>query len=91
MLYVLGVVTTVAIAAGMNLVLGKTARSIPNRGYRFVFLFAVCVPFSLVINYVNVWLLGYHKAGWTFVSIIALLMATIGTFWQPQSHNSKTP
>jgi hypothetical protein len=85
-----GIVARIAIVLGMALILGKTAPSIPNRVYRLVFFFAVCVPFSFAINYVDVWLLGYHKVGWTGVCIIALLPATIGTFWPPKLHNSKS-
>ena len=75
----------------MAFILSKTVPSIPNKVYRFVFLFVVCVPFNFVSNYVDVRLLGYHKMGWTGALIIALLLATLGIFWQRQPHNSSTP
>ena len=74
---------------GIAFLLSKTAPSIPNKwGYRFVFLFVLCVPLNFGVNYVNVRLLGYHQMGWGGASIIALLLAlffaTFGTFWEQQ-------
>jgi len=91
MLFVVGIVVTCAIAVGFAFILGKALPSMPNKVCRFLFLFVLSVPMSFVINYVNVWTLGYHKRGWTGVVIIALLGATAGTFWTPQPRNSKTP
>jgi hypothetical protein len=90
MLPILGIVARIAIYVGSAFILSKTAPSIPNKWvYRFVFLFILGVPLNLVVNYVNVRLLGYHKMGWGGASIIALLLAlffaTFGTFWEPQT------
>jgi hypothetical protein len=62
-----------------------------NKLCRFVLLFVVCVPLNLVINYVNVWTLGYHKLGWTGTFIFAFFLAAYATFWVPQPHNPNTP
>jgi len=91
MLLVLGIVTELAILLVVAFILSKVA-SMPNKVCRFVFLFALCVPLNLVINYFNVRLLGYHKMGWIGSSIIALLLAAFGTFlWSPQPHSSNAP
>lgn len=76
---------------GMAPILAKTVTSIPNKVYRFVFLFLLFLPLSLVIDYVYVRLLGYHKMGWIGLSIMGLLFAILGTFFPPQPHNSNTP
>jgi len=88
MLPVLGIVARCAILVGMAFILGKTVPSMPNKVCRFVFLFVLCVPLNFVMNYVNVRLLGYHRMGWTGASIIALLFATVGTFWPPEPRDS---
>jgi hypothetical protein len=62
-----------------------------NKVYRFVLLFILWVPLNVVINYVNVWTLGYHKTGWTWNFILALLLAAWLTFLPPEPHNSSTP
>jgi hypothetical protein len=90
MLPILGIVACIAIYVGSAFILSKMASIIPNRWvYRFVFLFVLGVPLNLVVNYVNVRLLGYHKMGWGGASVIALLLAlffaTFGTFWEPQT------
>ena len=91
MLPVLGIVARCAIIVGIAFILSKTVPSIPNKVWRFVFLFVLCVPLNFVINYINVWAFGYHKIGWTAAFIGALLLATFGTFWPPEPHNSNTP
>ena len=58
---------------GLAFILSETVPS-PNKVCRFVFLFVLGVPLNVVINYVNVWTLGYHKMGWTGAFIIALLL-----------------
>jgi hypothetical protein len=63
----------------------------PRKVYRFVFLFVLCVPLNLIINYTEVSFLGYHQMGWTGTLIIALLVAICGTFWPPQTDNANTP
>jgi|HubBroStandDraft_6_1064221.scaffolds.fasta_scaffold393636_2 hypothetical protein len=62
-----------------------------NKLYRFVLLFVLCVPLNVIINYVNVWTLGYHKTGWTWTFISALLLATWLTFLPAEPHDSSTP
>ena len=78
------IIASCAIAVGFAFILSKTVSSVPNRGFRFVVLFVLCVPLNFVVNYFNVWILGYHKMGWTGSCIIAWLFATCGTFWPPQ-------
>ena len=76
-------------AMGVAFILSRTMPR--NKVRRFVLLFVLCVPLNVVINYVDVSFLGYHKMGWTGTFIIALLVAICGTFWPPQTHNSNTP
>ncbi len=85
------VVARGAVLVGVVFVLSKSVPSMPNKVCRFVFLFFLGVLLNFVINYVDVWTLGYHKMGLTGAFIIALLFATYGTFWPPQTHNSNTP
>jgi hypothetical protein len=85
------IIARCAILVGFGFILSKTVASVPNKVYRFVVLFVLCLPLNFVINYVNVRLLGYHKMGWTGASIMALVFATFGTFVSPQPHNSNTP
>jgi chromate transport protein ChrA len=91
MLFVLSFVVTFALLVGLAFVLSKTAPRIPNKVHRFVFLFVLGVLFSFVLNYFDVLLAGYHKMGWIGISIIALLLAALGTFWQPGPRNSNAP
>ena len=90
MLPVLGIIVICAITVGIAFIVSKTMPSMPNKVCRFVFLFALGVPYNFVLNYVYVWTLGYHKMGWTGVIIMALLLATYGIFLPPQSHNPNT-
>jgi hypothetical protein len=80
-----------AIVVGFAFILGKTVPSMPNKVFRFVLLFVLCLPLTFAINYVNVRTLGYHKMGWTGAFIIALLFATFQTFFPSQADNSDTP
>jgi hypothetical protein len=84
-----GIVARCAIIVGIAFLLTRTVPR--NKVWRFVFLFVLCVPLNLVVNYVDVLLLGYHKMGWTGAFIISLLVAICGTFWPPQTRNSNTP
>ena len=84
------IVTRCAIVVGLAFILSRTEPSMPrNKVCRFALLFVLCLPLNVAINYVNVWALGYHKMSWIGVFIIALLLATYGTFW-PQPHNPNT-
>jgi hypothetical protein len=86
------IVAECAIVVGLAFVLGRTQPSMPrNKVCRFALLFVLCVPLNFVINYVRVWTLGYHKLSWTGAFILALLLATYGTFLPPQPHNPNTP
>jgi len=81
-----------AVMAAMALILGRTEPSVPqNKLYRFVLLFVLCVLLNVVINYVNAWTLGYHKTGWTWTFIFALLLAAGLTFLSPEPRDSSTP
>ena len=86
-----GIVTEIAIVAGLSLVLGKTVPRMPNMVCRFLLLLVLGVPFSFVINCIDVWALGYHKASWTWVIIVAVLLATYGTFVSPRPRRPDTP
>lgn len=88
MFLVLGIVARCAVAVGAAFIVGKSVPSIPNKVYRFIFLFVLWVPVNFVFNYVDIQLLGYHKMGWTAVSVIALIFAIFGTFFPPQPHSS---
>jgi uncharacterized PurR-regulated membrane protein YhhQ (DUF165 family) len=83
-----GTVARIAIGLGMGFFLSRTLPSMQNKVCRFIFLFVFCVPFNFIVNDVNVRLFGYHKMGLTGTSIIALFLATVGTFWPPQPDNS---
>lgn len=72
-------------------ILSKTLPSIPNKLWRFVFLFILIVPFGLLYDYLHVQLLGSSKTSWTFTVIWALLCAVVLTFWGPQLRKSDTP
>jgi hypothetical protein len=85
-----GIFARCAIVVGIAFILSKTVPSMPNKVCRFVFLFVLWMPLNSVINYINVWLLGYHKMSWTGALIIGLLVATLFTFWPPQPHKSNT-
>jgi len=74
----------------MALAVGETVPRLPNKVLRFVFLLVVGVIFGLLVNYSDVRLLGYHKAGWTWTSIMALIFAMFVMFWPPQQHKSNT-
>jgi len=84
--FVLGCAITVALA----LILSRP-RMPQNKVYRFVLLFVLCVPLNVAIDYVNVWTLGYHKTGWTWTFIFALLLAAWLTLLPPEPHDSSTP
>jgi hypothetical protein len=88
-----GVVAICAIAGGLAFILSRTLPRMPrNKVYRFVIWFVLLLPFSFVINYVNVLTLGYHRIGWTEAFIVSFLVAICGTFFGPtQPHNSNTP
>jgi hypothetical protein len=91
MLTVFGIIARVAIGVAIAFIVSKAVPRLPNKMYRFVFLFVMFLPVNFGVNYVNVQLLGYHKMGWTGASIIALLLAIWGTFlYSPQPHNSNT-
>jgi hypothetical protein len=85
------IIAKCAIVVGCAFIVGRAMPSMPNKLYRFIFLFVLGVPTIFVINYVDVRTIGYHKMGWTGLLIIALLGATWATFWTPQPRNSKTP
>jgi hypothetical protein len=91
MLPVLGIIATLAIVAGLLLILGTAMPSISNKVCRFVFLFVLFILFDLVIDYVNVWAFGFHDGGWTLALAISLAAAIYGTFLLPPSRNSDTP
>jgi hypothetical protein len=56
-----GIVARCAIIVGIAFLLTRTVPR--NKVWRFVFLFVLCVLLNLVVNYVDVLLLGYHKDG----------------------------
>jgi len=92
LLRLIGIVAELSVLAGLALVLNRTVPLLPQRKvYRFAFLLVVWVPVNFAINYINVQTRGYHKMSWTGAFIIALVLATFGTFLSSQSHNSKTP
>jgi len=81
-----------AIYVGLGFILSRTMPSMPqNKIIRFAFLFVVWVPMNFVINYINVRGLEYHKMSWTGAFVIALILATYGTFLPSQRYNSNTP
>ncbi len=85
------IIARCAIVVAVAFILSRTVPSMPNKVCCFVFLFVLCAPLNFVINYLNVLTLGYNKMGWTGAFIIASLLATCGTFWPPQPHDSNTP
>jgi hypothetical protein len=87
------IIARCAILVAVAFILTRTVPSMPqSKVYRFVLSFALFAPLNVVINYVNVWTLGYHKMGWTETFIFALLFAAWLTFLPPsQPHNSNTP
>jgi hypothetical protein len=91
MLFVLGIVARIAIVVGTALVVGKTMPTMTNTACRFVFLFALGLAFSFLLNYSDVRLLGRHSTGWTWASITALAFGIWGTFWPPEPDKSSSP
>jgi hypothetical protein len=86
------IVARCAIGVGLAFILSRTVPSMPrNKVFRFALLFVLCVPLNFVINYFNVWTLGYHKMSWTGAFVIALLFALYGTLSPSQPHNPNTP
>jgi hypothetical protein len=90
MLFVFAILARLAIVLAMAFVVGKTVPRLPNRVARFGFFFVVGVIFDLLVNYSDVRLSGYHKAGWTWTLILALIFAMFATFLPRQQHNSNT-
>jgi hypothetical protein len=90
MLPVIGIVASLAIGVGFAFILSRTVPRMPNKVCRFFFLFVLCVPFNFVINSINTWAVGYHKASRTADIIIALLLAAYWTFLPPQPHIPNT-
>jgi predicted tellurium resistance membrane protein TerC len=92
LLVFVGIVANLAIVVGLAFALSRTVRRLPqNKLYHFAFLFVMWVPVNFSINYVNVQTLGFHKMSWTGALIIALILATFGTFLSSQSDNPNTP
>ena len=88
MLRLMGVIAIdIAIVVGMAFILSKTVPKIPNKICRFLFLFVLSTTLLFIINYLDVRLLDLPKTGGTGIFIIALLFASLGTFWSPQSRN----
>ena len=85
-----GSISYFAVLLGYVFILSSTASRIQHHVYRFAFLFVALVPVNFVVNYVTVWAFGYHKMGWTGALIIALLLATVFTFFPPQPHDPNT-
>ena len=75
-----GIVARCAVAVGLVLILSRTWMP-RKKGYRFVCWFVLLVLFYFAINYMDVRFLGFHKLTWTWAIILALIVATIGTFW----------
>jgi len=91
MSFVLGSIAGLTIPLGFLFILSKTVTIMPNKVCRFVFLFALLVPFDFAMNYINIWAFGYHKIGWGGALIIALPLAAYGTFLPLQPHDSNRP
>jgi hypothetical protein len=89
----IGVATDCIIGLGLAFILSRTMPLLPrNNAYRFVFLFAFCVPLNFVVNYVHVAFWGWHKMGWAGALIIACLLAVVFiTVSETQPANSNTP
>jgi hypothetical protein len=87
-----GLLAVGALVLGMAFVLNKVLPRMPNKTSRFVLFFVVGVPLGLAYDYVKHWALGYHRSAtsWPVALILALLWATLCTFWGPVSHNSNT-
>jgi hypothetical protein len=88
---IFAIVARLAIIVGISFIFSRTLPMMPNKVWSFVFLFALFVPFILVINGVYVRLLGRHNMSWIEISIGALLFAILGTFCAPQLYDSSWP
>lgn len=91
LLFLAGTVVDFAILVGAALILTRAVPSVPNKLCRFFFLFVFWVPPNFVINYVNVWALGFHKMSRTGALIMAFFLAAYGTFLTPQPRRSNMP
>jgi hypothetical protein len=90
LLFLAGFAVQFAIVLMVAFTLATTVPWMPNKVFRFIFLFVFCVPLNFVVNYLNVWAFGYHKMGRRGSLIIALLFATYGTFLPPQRRKTNT-
>jgi hypothetical protein len=83
-----------AIAAAFALLFSKIAPLTSRHKIgRFALLFVLCIPLTVLVNYIDVRAFGYHKLSWTAVFIIVLPPAAWGTFLpsQSQSHKQSSP
>jgi hypothetical protein len=90
LLFLAGFAALFAIVLIIAFTLGTTVPWMPNKVCRFILLFLFCVPLNFVVNYVNVWAFGYHRMSRTGSLVIALLLATYGTFLPQQPRKPNT-
>lgn len=90
----LWVFTVCAMNVGGAFILGKILPRMPNKPFRFLVLFVVGVPFGILYDYSKACLLGKTAMRLTEAFIlalpIALICATLFTFWLPLSGSSNT-
>ena len=76
------IVARCTILVGLALILGPILARVPqSRVCRLIFWFVLCVLLNVVIDYVNVWTLSYHKMDRIETFVLALLVAIWATFW----------
>ena len=90
-----GLLAVGALVVGTGFVLSKAFPRMRSKTSRFVLFFVVGVPLGLAYHNIKHWALGYHRPAMSWpvglvALILALLWATLCTFWGPQSHNSNT-
>lgn len=91
LLFLAGFAVQFAIVLIIAFVLATTVPLMPNKVWRFVYLFLFAIPLNFTVNYVNVWAFGYHKMSRTGALIIAFLLAVYGTFFLPRPRGSHMP
>jgi hypothetical protein len=80
LLFLAGFAAQFAIVLIIAFVLATTVPLMPNKVWRFVYLFLFAIPLNFAVNYVNVWAFGYHRMSRTGALIIAFVLAVYGTF-----------
>ena len=80
-----------AMVVGTAIALSKILPRMANKATRFILLFLVCLLLWFTYGYVK-HAVGYHTSGsWPVALIVALLWASLLTFWGPEVESTAPP